>query len=62
MNWPAFVSSPLVVDFLWAKFTAGEELDRLPKAKTPDQVSEIFKFLDEASFCNNLQCVYTSVA
>lgn len=40
MGWAEFVSSPLVGDLLWAKVTAGMELDGLFRAATPDQVNE----------------------
>lgn len=40
IGWADFVSAPLVCDFLWAKFTAGMELDGLLTAKTPGQVRQ----------------------
>lgn len=39
MGWAEFVSSPLVVDFLWAKLAAGKDLGELSTAKKPDQVT-----------------------
>lgn len=42
MGWSEFLSEPLVQDVLWAKFTAGVDLENLTTvAREPDRVSEI---------------------
>lgn len=42
MGWAEFVGSPIVVDFLWLKFSAGVELDSLVlTSREPAQVSAL---------------------
>lgn len=47
LGWSDFLSAPLVVDFLWSKFTAGVEPDSLAVAKPrgPGQVCKAFVIL-----------------